>query len=62
MGFVCFVDWDWVRLMGGVVFLGSLNGWVDGLVYEIDSCGLLLLLLPFVRRVMVVSLSKQTLA
>lgn len=30
---------DWVRLMGGVVFLGSLNGWVDGLGSEIDSCG-----------------------
>lgn len=47
-----FVDWDWVRLMGGVVFLGSLNGWVgvsfwfDGLGSEIGSCGLLLLLLP----------------
>ena len=35
--------------------------WLDGLGSEIDSCGLLLLLLPFVRRVLVVGLSKQTL-
>ena len=35
--------------------------WLDGLVYEIDSCGFFVTLAPFVRRVLVVSLSKQTL-
>lgn len=60
MGFVCFVDWDWVRLMGGVVYQGFIEwlGWclLFGLMVlgmRLIPVGSLLLLLPLLNRVLV---------